>query len=218
MEGRPGGSVKPFQPFIVIQADDTGGSFWANGTEFTRTGDELLAIEPNAADPDREVIALTVVSANELEGTTRRYESDLLVETSDLRVLRRTAPAGTFTMAGTVEGNPASKSSTTAYGGLREGGSESEFGIYHVVPYETETQLEVRVQETPLQLRTYTVGVGPGTIEASAEIPEGGEDATSGTVTLTSVGTRLVGTYDLTLPGGAVTGSFDVEVLVPGLP
>jgi hypothetical protein len=210
--------LKSFQRFILIQADDTGSSFWVNGTEFTKTGNQLLSIEPNATDEDREIISLTVVNPNELQGGVERYERDLLVEETELRVLRRTAPAGTFSMVGTVDGSPASESSTTAFGALEENSPESWFGIYHVTPYESETVLEVRVQESSFTDRTYTVGVGAGMIEAVAQIPDADEEATAGTVTLTSVGARLVGTYDLTLPGGAVTGSFDVEVLVERMP
>lgn len=218
VEGRPGGGTKAYEPFTIILADHTGASFWANGSEFTQTGNQLLAIEPDATDPDREIISLTIVNANQLEGTVDRYETDVLVETSDIRVTRRTAPTGTFTITGTVGGQPTAVSSTTAFAGLHEGGAESEFGIYHVAPYERDAHLEVRAEESPLQARAYTVGIGPGLIEASVGPPDAYEEATSGTVTLTSVGTRLVGTYDLTLTGGAVTGSFDVDVLLPGLP
>ena len=215
---RPGGSTKTYEPFILIHTADTGSSFWANGSEFTRTGNQLLSIEPSATDPDREIISLTVVNENQLQGSVERFETDVLVEETDIRAARTTAPSGTFTMTGTVSGQPAAVSSANAYGALREGSSESEFGIYHVVPYERDTHVAVRAQETPLQARTYTIGVGPGTIEANAGSGDSDEEATSGTVTLTSVGTRLVGTYDLTLTGGAVTGSFDVEVLLPRLP
>lgn len=218
VERRPGGSTKTYEPFLIIQSADTGSSFWTNGTEFTRTGDQLLSIEPNATDPDREIISLTIVEANQLEGTSERYDSDVLVDETDIRATRRTAPGGAFTMTGTVSGQPAAISSTTAYGALHAGGSESEFGVYHVVPYERDTHVAVVAEESPLQVRTYTVGSGAGTIQADVGNGDSDEEATSGTVTLTSVGARLVGTYDLTLTGGAVTGSFDVDVLLPRLP
>ena len=218
VEHRPLGGPKPWEMFVVILADDTGSSFWANGTEFTRTGNLLRSEEPSATDPDREVIQLTIVNADLLEGTVERFESGSSFEITELRVTRRTVPTGTFTMTGTVAGQPASLSSTTAFGGLREGGSTSELCISHVEPYEHEMRLDVWADESPLQARTYTVGLGLGLITARARLPDDEEKATSGTVTFTAVGARLVGTYDLTMPGGAVTGSFDVDVLLPGIP
>lgn len=210
---RPVGGIKPYEAFTIIQGDDAGSSFWVNGQEFTRTGSELVNIEPSAGDPDREVITLTIVNEDLLEGTLERYDGGSLDETYELRVVRRTAPTGSLTMTDSL-----TASSSTAYGAVDDGMAEFRFGVYHVVPYERETYVDVGSYDMDLEVRTYTVGTGAGTIEANVYVGEDGGDASAGTVTITMVGARLVGTFDLTYPGGHVAGSFDVDVLLDRLP
>ena len=135
-----------------------------------------------------------------------------------MRVTRRAAPVGSLVMNGNVAGTPLSLSSTSAYGALWEGASESEFGIFHATPYERETSLVVYVRAGLVRAQTYTVGGGPGEVDVRAQHDEDDEDATSGTVTITAVGSSLVGTYDVTLPSGPMTGSFDVDVELNNLP
>lgn len=214
VEGRPPGGTKPYEPFTIIQAAHTGSSFWANGTEFTQSGSQLVSYDPSASDEDREVILLTILSADLLEGTVEVYERDILTETQEIRVRRRTtAPTGIFTMTDSL-----AVSSSTAYCAVDDGAAEFEFGVYHVVPYEREAYVQVKSYDQALAVGTYTVGGAPGEVEADVGVAEDGGDATSGTVTFTAVGTTVVGTYDLTYLGGHVEGTFNAEVLLDRLP
>ena len=219
---RESGAATPYVIVAQAPASHTGTTVLLNnsvraGITLMQDGTSLSGAHPNATDDPREEYDLRIVTNDRMEGTSTAVLGGGPVATLDLRLIRISPPTGSFTINGTVSGEPASYSSSTPYAIARITPPETyTLNLLDLEPDRT-VALGITFDHIPLGATgSYAVGPAAGEIAVAFSVRGAAVPATAGTVAFTRIDeTRVAGTFTLTLGGlGTLTGTFDMAVLV----
>jgi hypothetical protein len=201
-----------------------GSTIWFGPVEYGTAG--TTRIIPSPGDPDRSEIICSMISGTLIECTTTEFDAGVLDYTEDTRATPgAAAPTGTWMSAD----------------GFFPGGMDSSEAYAEFSPLINLISLTTYIEaaEGGLEARalllnpdgvfeagtTYEIGQAPDLSAAGfrfrfplmGDATEVQEQATAGTLTITSAGSTLgatlAGTYSLTFPSGTTTGSFSAVIL-----
>jgi hypothetical protein len=179
-------------------------------------GNVLHGATPDLASPTRLEFALTVASGDLCEGPVFQYVGGAVQDEARMRLRRRAAPTGVFSLSGSTPDGPLDHECHTAYATRHEATEVGDRDSLTVVDAEAQGARVLRIWNASgiwiLGSHAYDV---PGELEVSYGAQDWFVEASAGSVTLSTLAPgRVVGSFVLSLEGGGtLTGVVDAPIL-----
>ncbi len=217
VEGRPSGTSDPFEGAVILQGLEVPPSVWMNGSEFMRSGSALHLSVPQASPTSLVETDLTLLNANEMQGTMLLLAGGTIQSSDDLYLSRISAPTGALVCGGVVGTQTVSIHSATPWGGTRHDPSVSAttLRIGESQPY-SHLYIDIEiVAPWPWAPGTYNVGTGPLMAGVTVDTEQANDYATAGFVLFSQISaTHIRGNGEITLSGGGTLSfTYDIDLL-----
>ena len=213
MKIRRTGTLDSFVRVTLAQMQQTGDTLLSEDNVWTIDGSSIHEADPNDTAPNRDVMDLTVVNANLIEGTITTYLNDVVFIGLDVRFERTTAPAGTLTASGEVV-------NVNVGTGFAELQLEPAWDTFYLTIADSQptSYLDIEIEFDgfdPYMTGGYSIPMVPNSIYVSVSTGSSYESASTGSLTLHEFTTQHVrGEGNFTLDSGEIfTFSFDVDIV-----